>query len=128
MSKLDGVHPRLIVAVTRITHGMEAAGFPMMLTDGGRTTERQQELYAQGRTAPGPVVTQADGIVKRSNHQSQPDGFFHAVDMAFVVNGQPSWSESHPWNLYGAMAEACGCKWGGRFVSFPDRPHIEWPS
>jgi peptidoglycan L-alanyl-D-glutamate endopeptidase CwlK len=125
MSKLDGIHPLLIAAVTKIIHGMEAFGYPMMVTDGFRTLDRQREIYAQGRTAPGPVVTQCDGVVKRSNHQAHDDGWGHAVDMTFVVNGQPSWAESLPWALYGEAAKAVGCHWGGDWKS-PDRPHIEW--
>lgn len=36
---------------------------------GIRTTEEQQELYAQGRTKPGYIVTYKDGIINKSKHQ-----------------------------------------------------------
>jgi len=39
------------------------------LIEGRRTLERQQWLYAQGRTRPGPKVTPCDGIKTRSKHQ-----------------------------------------------------------
>jgi hypothetical protein len=125
---LGGVHPSLIAAVTRIIQTMESLGKPMTVTDALRTTEQQQAIYAKGRTAPGPIVTQCDGVVKMSNHQAHPDDLFgHAVDCAFVVNGQPNWDEANPWKLYGEMAKALGCRWGGDFKSFVDKPHIEWP-
>jgi peptidoglycan L-alanyl-D-glutamate endopeptidase CwlK len=119
MSKLDGVHPHLVV--------MAYLGQPMVVTDGVRTLEQQQRLYAKGRTAPGKIVTNADGVRVKSNHQAKDDGFGHAVDMAFLVNGLPAWPENGRWALYGEVAKACGCKWGGDWTGFVDRPHIEMP-
>ncbi len=44
-----------------------------------RTPERQHELYAQGRTKPGKIVT----WTKISNHfRNAKTGFGHAVDLA----------------------------------------------
>lgn len=122
--KLAGVHPRLIVKVTRILNAIAELGFPMLVTDGVRTQAQQRDLYAQGRTAPGAKVTNADGIVKRSNHQTKDDGFGYAVDCAFLVDGKPSWDDAHPWALYGEMAKALDLTWGGSWKS-PDRPHVE---
>lgn len=127
MSKLLGVHPTLVAKVTRILNAMDALGFPMRVTDGVRTTEQQQALYAQGRTAPGAKVTNADGVVRKSNHQAKADGFGHAVDCCFLVNGKPAWSDTLPWTLYGAMAQALGLTWGGNWQSIKDRPHVELP-
>ncbi len=125
MSKLDGVHPDLVAKVQSIIAAMGELGFVLRVTDGVRTTEQQAALYAQGRTAPGRIVTNADGVVKRSNHQAR-GGFGYAVDCCFVVDGQPSWAESNPWALYGAMATALGLTWGGNWHT-PDRPHVELP-
>lgn len=124
--KLRGVHPKLAEAVRNILAVMDVLGHPMMVTDGVRTLQRQQELYAQGRTAPGKIVTNADGLRAKSNHQVKEDGWGHAVDMCFVVDGKPSWSEAHRWRLYGEVASAVGCSWGG-FWKRPDKPHIELP-
>src|SRR5690606_4368547 len=48
-----------------------------MVLEGVRTPQRQRELYAQGRTKPGPKVT----WTLTSNHFKQADGFGHAVDL-----------------------------------------------
>ena len=120
--RLTGVHPNLARKVERILDAMLDLGFPMFITGGVRTTEAQQELYAQGRTKPGKIVTNADGILKKSNHQVAEDGFGHSVDLAF--QGRSPWAESHPWTLYGTMAEALGLYWGGRWPTLVDRPHI----
>lgn len=122
--KLVGVHPALVEKVLKILRAMEALGFPMMVTAGVRSAEEQTRLYAKGRTAPGPVVTYLDGVKKKSNHQAKEDGFGHAVDCVFVVDGRPSWDLKLPWHAYGAAAKALGLKWGGDW-KMRDFPHIE---
>lgn len=131
-----GLHPRLAAAVQAVLDEMEARGFPMIVTDTLRTLQRQQALYAQGRTRPGKIVTYANGVARpkgtgRSNHQAWADGFGHAVDCAFVVDldadgdmDDPTWDEKRPWALYGERAEAHGLSWGGRWTR-PDKPHVE---
>jgi peptidoglycan L-alanyl-D-glutamate endopeptidase CwlK len=128
IEKLKGVHPQLIEAVKRILYAMNELGYHMVVTAGWRSAEDQAALYAKGRTLPGPIVTHADGAVKTSNHQAKADGFGHAVDLAFVVNGLPSWDESLPWRLYGEMAKSQGLVWGGDWTSIVDKPHIELPT
>ena len=123
--KLNGVHPELAEKIMRVLAAMEVLGFPMMVTDGLRTTKRQQELYAQGRTKPGKIVTNADGVRKKSNHQAKADGFGHAVDSCFVVDGKPSWGDDLPWTAYGECAKALGLKWGIKVGKWIDRPHVE---
>lgn len=127
LNKLAGVHPKLEAAVTRICAAMGDLGFLLMVTDGVRTVAQQQALYAQGRTAPGHVVTNADGVLRHSNHQVRADGFGHAVDACFLVNGAPSWDGHLPWTLYGAMAKSQGLLWGGDWSGLVDRPHVELP-
>lgn len=119
------VHPLLLDKIGSIMIAMRELGFPMKLVSGVRTAEQQQELYAQGRTKPGPIVTYLDGVKKKSNHQVKEDGFGHAVDCAFLENGKPSWSLNLPWKLYGEMAKTLGLKWGGDWKRFTDLPHVE---
>lgn len=125
---LTGVHPTLAAKVTNILLAMAALEHPMCVTAGVRTTAEQQALYAQGRTVPGAIVTQADGVIKQSKHQVHADGFGHAVDCAFLVDGAPSWAEDQPWTLYGEMARTSGLVWGGDWSTLRDRPHLELPA
>lgn len=123
-----GVHDVLLRKLLRVLTAMDALGFTMRVTDGLRTTEQQQELYAQGRTKPGKKVTNADGVVTRSNHQAYGDGFGHAVDCCFLDDhGVPTWREDFPWRCYGETGKAVGLKWGGDWNSPHDLPHLELP-
>lgn len=121
--RLVGVHPALVEVVTRILASQEAAGVPMFVVQGLRTTVQQQALYARGRTTPGRIVTMKDGILHRSNHQPHADGYGHAVDCAFV-GGDP-FSTKHNWEAYGQLAEDAGLRWGGRWSHPSDSPHVE---
>lgn len=125
--KLTGLHPDLQSKLDKILAAMRLLGFELVVTQGVRTTAQQQALYAQGRTAPGKVVTNADGVKNKSNHQLKADGYGHAVDVAFRVNGKISWDEKLPWKLYGEMAKSLGLVWGGDWVSIKDKPHVELP-
>ena len=123
--KLIGVHPDLIAAINKIVKAMDALGHPIMVTQGLRTVTEQKILYAQGRTTAGPIVTNADGVKSKSNHQAHDDGFGHAIDVAFLVDGKPSWDEHLPWRAYGECGKALGLVWGGDFAHLVDKPHLE---
>ncbi len=127
--RLMGVHPYLYARIDRILAAMAALGFPMFVASGVRSDSEQARLYAQGRTAPGPIVTRADGVERKSMHQTQATGYGHAADLAFRDDPTTlkieTWDDKQPWAVYGTMAEAFGLTWGGRWVSIIDRPHIE---
>lgn len=122
--KLAGVHPKVVMAVQKIITVMDFLGHPMMVTDGVRTLAQQRALFAKGRTAPGKIVTYADGVTNKSNHQVKADGYGAAVDMCFLINGLPAWPDKAPWRLYGEIAKSQGLKFGGDWKR-PDLPHIE---
>ena len=79
-----------------------------------RTYDEQDDLYEQGRTEPGKIVTNARG--GKSWHN-----FGLALDFAFEQDGSqhPTWSTAggdiDHWRLLGSMGEAIGFEWGGRF-------------
>lgn len=54
IERLDGLDQRLRAVVIEAASRLR---FDVQVIEGRRTLERQRELYAQGRTAPGKVVT-----------------------------------------------------------------------
>ena len=74
LNKLEGVHPLLVAVVRR---AIERSEQDFSVICGVRTLEEQKDLYAQGRTRPGPIVTQT----MNSKHLKQSDGYSHAVDL-----------------------------------------------
>jgi len=95
-----------------------------MFGEGFRSTARQQELYAQGRTKPGNKVTNADGIRNKSKHQS---GL--AMDLWVKKDGKIVWDAPKAfWDYYGHACRANGLEWGGDWKGLVDQPHTQWPS
>lgn len=105
----------------RVMDRMAEAGYPMTMVSRTRSAEQQGKLYAKGRTSPGEVVTEADGVTKKSHHQVGT-----GADLAFVIGGKPSFSPKLPWDLYGKIAEEEGLTWGGRWKTLVDRPHVQY--
>lgn len=98
LAKLEGVHPDLQRVVLR---AIEISKVDFMVNEGVRTPERQRELYAQGRTRPGKIVT----WTRNSNHFVKPHtGKGHAVDL---VPAPYDWKEGPQWQqMADAMLEA----------------------
>lgn len=96
--RLRGVDPRL-VDVVRDAALRLPAGRRFVVLEGLRTQERQQELYAQGRTAPGKVVTWT---------LDSPHLHGKAVDLAPVLpDGSIDWEDQAAFDaIAAAMNEA----------------------
>ena len=79
IEKMKGVHPKLIELMKK---AISNSPYDFKIVQGLRTAEYQNELYQQGRTKPGKIVTKLDGYNRKSNHQAKADGYGHAVDIA----------------------------------------------
>lgn len=106
----------------------EQTGRQLFETCTWRSEEKQQQLYAQGRTAPGKIVTRIDGVLKKSRHNVYPA---EAVDVC--VDSDPGPGKHPVWNpeayaLLGPLAMEHGLHWGGNWTSFKDYPHLELPA
>jgi len=125
LDPLRGAHPLLAEKIPQIIEYVRKKGHVMKVIEGLRSTDRQKTLYAQGRTTPGKIVTYCDGVKNKSKHQIQSDGYFHAVDLVFVVKGRVTWDG--PWQILGEAVHIIGgLVWGGDWTPKKmDRPHIE---
>lgn len=72
---LEGLHPNLVAVVNR---AIQLTTQDFSVTCGVRTLAEQKELYAQGRTKPGQIVT----WTLKSRHLPAADGLGRAVDLA----------------------------------------------
>lgn len=101
----------------------KSEGLEYVAISGTRTAAEQNALYAQGRTKPGKIVTNAKA--GQSNHN-----FGVALDFGVFQNGRYL-DEGNPkvaaafHKRAGALASKFSLKWGGDWVSFPDLPHFE---
>ena len=115
IESLDRNFRPLAYAVVGFAH---VKGLELLVTDGRRTFLSQGELYAQGRTTPGDIVTHAEPGESYHNYGLAID--FVCIDS----HGTPLWSET-PWEEIGEFGEGLGLEWGGRWPRPKrDRPHL----
>ena len=92
---------------------------PILITSTYRDAEWQAALYAQGRTHPGPIVTDA-----------KPGESFHqyrvAFDWCLLVDGKPVWNDPQGYAECGALAKTLGLDWAGDWVSFKELDHCQF--
>lgn len=131
------LHPKLRPLCEKHLALCKAVGIDLHVTQTWRSREEQDELYAQGRTKPGRIVTNARG--GQSDHEyimaisadDETDTFpaSLAYDVCFVTERSPSGGVMSidydgPWETVGWIAiQQCGLKWGGLWTK-PDRPHF----
>lgn len=91
---------------------------------GNRTWEEQAKIYAQGRTAPGKIVTNAKPGFSNHNYGIAVDmGVFK--DGKYLDGSKPSESEAFH-RKAAEIAEKYNIEWGGSWKSFKDYPHFEY--
>jgi peptidoglycan L-alanyl-D-glutamate endopeptidase CwlK len=119
---LATVDPALADAVRAAATNLEALGTYILVVSGLRTAEEQEALYAQGRTKPGHIVTNA-----KAGHSMHNYGL--AVDVVPYLSGQTG---ALNWNAgteqFQAMVAALkneGLSWGGDWVHFKDEDHFQ---
>jgi len=127
-SKLAGLHSVVKAAAETLIERCYNRGVPIVITQGLRTTSEQDALYAQGRTKPGAIVTNARGGYSFHN-------FGVAIDFALLMpDGKAvSWDMKRDGDADGRAdwyevvdeAKALGFAWGGDWKSFKDYPHFE---
>lgn len=124
------LHPRLQVKLTELKELCEAQGIKIKYTECLRTVEEQDTLYAQGRTKPGNIVTNAKGSTYSSQHQ-----WGHAADFCIDMDVDGDGSKSDDafnnstglFDRVGAIAKTIGLGWGGDWTNPKDRPHLYLP-
>jgi peptidoglycan hydrolase-like protein with peptidoglycan-binding domain len=119
-ARLARINPQLANRIRLMAAELKSQGITIMAVSGLRTFAEQNALYAQGRTKPGNIVTNARGGQSLHNYGL-------AVDVVPLgANGQPDWNVGNDvWQKIGAAGKRQGMEWGGDWTSFVDRPHFQ---
>ena len=116
--RISALHPEVRATAAQFINRVEQElGITLRVTQGMRTFDEQNDLYAQGRTAPGDVVTNARGGQSYHNYGL-------AIDVVEIrADGSANWNTD--WEAIGRIGEAMGMEWGGNWTSIVDRPHFQ---
>ena len=123
---LKGCHPDIQAVVRKVA---ELSPIEIMVLEGLRTRERQEELVRTGKSK-----------TMNSKHLPQVDGTSFAVDIAPVIDGVIPWNDREAWihfagfvigvaKTLGIVNLISGIDWDGDFNlkehSFFDGPHFQ---
>jgi peptidoglycan LD-endopeptidase CwlK len=115
---LDLLMPEFLTELLDVIAALNAQGMTYIATMGTRTNQQQAALYAQGRTAPGNIVTNAPPGSSAHNYGL-------AVDFTRFNGAAPSWVLADYDALGAEVAKHSALTWGGTFLHLPDRPHVQ---
>ena len=121
---LTEVHPELEMKMKNLVEKCAEAGIEIRITESLRTTERQDELYYQGRNENGDIidksiiVTNAKGSDYNSNHQ-------WGIAFDVCINDKSDPYNEELLNKVGEIGKSIGLDWGGDWETFVDKPHFQ---
>jgi len=133
--RIDDLHPDLQPLARQFLERCRERQVDVLIVCTYRSGEEQNALYAQGRTAPGPIVTNAKaGQSKHNTFTWCPAA--EAFDAVPLLHGKPIWEDPRDldhdwtndfgWKVMGEVAEEVGLDWYGRLgAKFREAPHFQ---
>lgn len=128
--KIQTLHPKIrqeVAQLVEVANSKLKAHSQMRIVQAYRSFEEQDALYAQGRTKPGPVVTNAKAGQTYHNYGL-------AFDFCLIIDGKnASWDihmdwdkdKVEDWTEVVDVFKAAGYEWGGYWKTFKDNPHLQ---
>lgn len=117
--KLEDLHPKVKTLCEKFIASCAKQGIDVLITSTYRDGESQSALYAQGRTTPGKIVTNAKAGQSFHNWRV-------AFDFVPLVNGKAQWADTKLFTKCGEIAEQCGLEWAGRWKRFKELAHCQY--
>ena len=121
-TRLQTVHPELQRRILQLDQLLSITEIHLRVTQALRTWPEQAALYAQGRTTPGAIVTEASPLYSMHCYGL-------AVDCVPDLPGLPTWRPDwalgdERWHTFLSQALVCGLAEGACWKTFPDAPHL----
>ena len=119
---IENLHPELQIRAVAFLNKCSAAHYPVAITDTLRSVARQQSYYEQGRSEPGPIVTNAEAYESYHNYGL-------AFDFKFLTPNAPFITDKSVLKFIGELGVSCGLVWGGDFGDFQHfeyHPNFTW--
>ena len=114
------VQPRLRAFIKAAKALAVSRNLDVRIISGTRSYAEQDALYAKGRTAPGPKVTNASAGYSLHNFGLSADiGIFSA-------DGKKYYDDHALYRELGPLGESLGLEWGGRWKTIVDEPHYQF--
>ena len=125
ITRLSRLHPKLRSDVTIAIQKANSLGIDFRITQGLRTIDEQNALYAQGRTKPGLIVTNAKGGQSFHNYGLALDFCLLHKDgnISFSITEDSNNDKKKDWDEVVQVFLNLGWKHGDR--GYFDNPHVQ---
>lgn len=91
-----------------------------------RTIAEQDAFYAQGRTKPGNIITNARGGLSYHNYGLAIDfAFIKGNALSYDMNADWDKDQKKDWYEVVSIFKTFGWEWGGDWATFKDYPHFQ---
>lgn len=123
--RLARVHPAVATRARAMVELLAHDGVEVLVTQGLRTWEEQDALYAKGRTVE-PIGKKF--IVTNAKGGQSYHNFGLAFDIVVLdAIGKFDWNVDHPgWAAASKAGKSVGLEWGGDWKGFKDVPHYQY--
>lgn len=129
--KITDCHPTMQPMVQEFLHNCTMAGVDILITCTWRSPQEQDELYAQGRTTPGHIVTNARAGQSAHNYVLNGLPAALAIDVVPLRAGKPVWGVTGDdlvlWNKVIKAGEDAGLESASRWTKMREYPHLQHP-
>ncbi len=116
-TSINRLHPKIRDKARRLISEARRKGIQLEVVSTLRSYAEQNRLYAQGRTTPGEIVTNAQAGYSWHN-------FGLALDVVPIENGKKNYKTKR-WAEIAAIGKGLGFEWGGDWTSLVDKPHFQ---
>jgi len=116
---LNDLNPKVKVLCEKFISDCKKQNIDVLITSTYRDAASQNALYAQGRTTPGKIVTNARAGQSFHNWRV-------AFDFVPIVSGKAQWNDIATFNKCGEIAESVGLEWAGRWKRFKELAHCQY--
>jgi peptidoglycan L-alanyl-D-glutamate endopeptidase CwlK len=134
---LDGLHPLVSNRVIKVLNKAVQQNLYVILYQGIRTFQQQDDLYKQGRGPNGEIVDK-DKVVTYAKAGTSWHNYAVSVDIVMNIGRRPTitltWDDFidankdgvNDWKQLGQIGKSYGFEWGGDFKSLIDVPHFQY--
>lgn len=125
ITRLSRLHPKLRDDVSKVIIQAQKLGIDFRITQGLRTIDEQNQLYAQGRTKPGAIVTDAKGGMSFHNYGLALDFCLLHKDgtISFSITEDSNNDKIKDWDEVVKLFISMGWEHGDR--GYFDNPHVQ---
>lgn len=116
---INDLNPKVKVLCEKFINECKKQNIDVLITSTYRDAASQNALYAQGRTTPGRIVTNAKAGQSFHNWRV-------AFDFVPIVSGKAQWNDLETFTKCGEIAESVGLEWAGRWKKFKELAHCQY--